>query len=75
MSYKREGDRVTIEISVEQYLSLMLVLGSATGALQRRAGWLGAVDPRAVLRLANAINEGNPNHRPYEVKASEIDPC
>ncbi|HTB10975.1 MAG TPA: hypothetical protein VK752_05365 [Bryobacteraceae bacterium] len=58
---RREGGRVVIDISEEEYTLLLLKLGYATGRATDMA------DRNACLRLANAINEGNPQWTPYEV--------
>jgi hypothetical protein len=63
MSYRREGDTVTITLTVDQSESLMLVLGFALG----RALSQPILRPESILRLTNAINEGNPNWTPYKV--------
>jgi hypothetical protein len=62
---RREGGRVLIDISDDDYNWLMMVLGFATA----HATPYGIVRPIGVLRLANAINEGNPNWTPYEIPA------
>jgi hypothetical protein len=59
---RREGGRVVIDISEDEFNSLLIMTGYAIAA--RRAheplpyGW---------VRLANSINEGNPNFTPYWV--------
>lgn len=63
MSFRRDGDRVTIELTTEQYHTLLLQLGYAMGAASARGE---STDPH--LRLVNAINEGNPNWTPYAVE-------
>lgn len=57
---RREGDRVLIDISKDEYLELLLMLGYAIGAASRpfQKSW---------LRLVNSINEGNPQFTPYEI--------
>ena len=65
MPMKRENGRVLIDISEDQFGSLLLCLGYAIGAA--------ASDGKATktannwLRLTNAINEGNPHYTPYKV--------
>lgn len=58
---RREGDRVVIEISAEEFSTLLICIGYAIGARREHEplpwGW---------LRLANSIN-GNPDWTPYEV--------
>lgn len=56
--YTRTGDGVLISLTTEQYVALMMALGAA------------AANPRMTelaLRVANAINEGNPQWKPYIV--------
>lgn len=56
MSFTRTPDGVLISLTTEQYVDLMMALGAA------------AANPNMVwvsLRAANAINEGNPDWRPY----------
>lgn len=70
---RREGGRVVIEISEEEFSGLLLMMGYAIGAaesenIQEKSAWAREYNQRdAWLRLANAINEGNPNYTPYAV--------
>lgn len=60
---RREGGRVHIELSEDEFTTLLCCVGFAVGATttrEARFSW---------LRLANAINEGNPAWTPYEVPA------
>lgn len=62
MSWKREGDRVTVEMSVDDWERLVFTVGFAWGYALRendlnRAQW--------ITRFFDAINEGNPNYTPY----------
>jgi hypothetical protein len=66
VSWKREGDRVTIELSVDDFMLLMLVCGIATAAVANRNGIV--VRPSAILRLVNVMNEGNLSFTPYEIE-------
>jgi hypothetical protein len=63
MSLRRVAGRVLIDISEDDYETLMLVLGFATG---RAIGRPDLMRPKTILMLANAINEGNPNWTPYD---------
>lgn len=62
---------MVINISVDEYHSLLLALGYAIGAaeneyFQGASDWARMYNRRDMwLRLANAINEGNPNWTPY----------
>jgi hypothetical protein len=60
---KRENGRVVIEIEEGQFALLLLALGIATG----NAGQSDFA--AAFLRLANTINEGNPDWTPYKLPA------
>lgn len=59
---KRDGDTVTITLTAEQYDQLLIALGLATGSLGPRP-------PAFMLRLVNAVCEGSPSFRPYQVDA------
>lgn len=54
---KRENGRVIIDISEDEYQWLIFALGAATATLGP-----------PVLKLDNAINEGNPAWTPYPIK-------
>lgn len=68
---RREGGRVVIDISGDEYTLLLLALGVATGkaSMPDRARDLPGALMDHFLRLANSINEGNPNWTPYLVDA------
>jgi hypothetical protein len=64
MTYKREGDNVTIQMSQDDFSNLLLMVGYAAGAARREG------DVKAFYRwieFANDLNTGNPNFRPYEI--------
>jgi hypothetical protein len=60
--FTRQNDRIIIDISEDEFDSLLIALGYAIGARSTHEplpyGW---------LRLANSINEGNPNWTPYKL--------
>ena len=62
MTYKCEGDRVTLEMSRLDYATLLLAVGYKAGACAddkpRLYGWLDFV---------NRMNTGNPEYTPYEI--------
>lgn len=64
MSYSEKGDRIHLDLSREQYGELMLAMGILAGEAARYGDnasfW-------RRMRLANAINEGNPHWTPYEI--------
>lgn len=59
---KRERGRVYIDLTETEFEMLILLMGQGAGNAMRAND-----DLRPWLRLANAINKGNPNWRPYEV--------
>jgi hypothetical protein len=64
---KRENGRVLVDIDEEEFELLLLALGIATDAAARpdfRANF-GFRD--SLFRLANTINEGNPDWTPYKL--------
>jgi hypothetical protein len=68
MGYTRNGDRVTIEMNIEDWQSLVFVLGAAAGAASRNGDTASFLK---WLELANRLNAGNPNWLPYELAAPE----
>ena len=60
-------ERVTLDLSREEHLSLIFALGMASGGIVKDGGEF----PMFLLRLANTINEGNPDWTPYEVPPEE----
>jgi hypothetical protein len=62
--YRRDGETITLTMTVDQYAWLMMALGYALGWAGRTAGH----DLTAgFLLLSNALNEGHPQYTPYEV--------
>ena len=57
MSYREVDGRVHIELTREEYGLLNMALGAAAST---EMGW-----GRDFIRLANTINDGNPNWTPY----------
>ena len=64
MTYTEQGDRVTLEMTREDFDWLLIMLGMALrsamrdGDKQRFYSW---------LRFANELNNNNPNFTPYEI--------
>lgn len=67
MTYTKQGDRVFLEMSQEQYLLLLYMIGFATGSLditnredrKRFRRW---------IEFVNELNTGSdPNFTPYEI--------
>jgi len=65
MTFTSQGDRVTLEMTREQYDSLMTMLGFALGAVMAQ------IDDKEMfyswLSFTNELNNGNPNFTPYEI--------
>lgn len=59
----RDGGRVYIELSEDDFGALLFCLGMAWTAAAR----VDQARGEAVLRLTNEINANNPNYVPYEV--------
>jgi hypothetical protein len=60
---RRENGRVVLDISEEEYGMLLFAVGlatSSTNCVEHRAG---------VIRLTNALNQGNPAWTPIDVDA------
>jgi hypothetical protein len=65
MTYTQEGDRVTIEMTRDDYDTLLMILGAGLNAIYSKEG-----DKRMYyswLRFINELNNGNPNFVPYEI--------
>lgn len=65
-AFKRDGDRVTLEMSAADYQMMLLALGIAAGNAAKEHGAGGRV-MRDWIRLADRINEGHPEWTPYNV--------
>ncbi|MGH9665554.1 MAG: hypothetical protein ACRD9L_14105 [Bryobacteraceae bacterium] len=57
-------DKLTIELSRDEFELLLLALGIAAGSAAASPALF-----KDLLRLANAVNRNNPAWRPYEVPA------
>jgi len=62
--WRREGDRVILEMNLVEYAELLVALGYATGAAFRQ-GDLPLADQ--FTALVNRLNEGNPEFRAYKI--------
>ena len=62
MKYTREGDRVTLEMSVDDWENLLIYMGYVTGTMKpcSRRFW-------EAINFVNEINKSNPNFTPYEI--------
>lgn len=63
MPFLRNGDRVVIDISEDDYGSLMILLGYATGAIGKDKS--DAMRLKTSLDLVDRINDGNDRYIPY----------
>jgi hypothetical protein len=64
MTFTREDDKVTLEMTVDQWENLLLLTGIALGAIQRSG------NPKLFytwLKFINALNRTNPAFTPYEI--------
>ena len=61
MSFSKENGRVKIDISEEEYTSLLMVIGYAAGSAANKSTFY------MCIKIANVINEGNPRYTPYEI--------
>ena len=68
LGYKTDGKTVTLTMTREDYMWLIISLGYAVGATRNdgvSSLHLGS------LALANRLNAGNPNWTPYEIPTEE----
>jgi hypothetical protein len=61
MGYSREGDVVTLTMSISDYHALLVSLGMAAGQVSDDRRML-----RTQLALSNRLNAGNPAWTPYD---------
>jgi len=65
-----QGDRVSLDMTRDQYDSLMTMLGFALGAVMAQ------MDDRELfyswLRFHNELNNGRPDFIPYEIPGSPV---
>jgi hypothetical protein len=66
MSYKREGDTITLQMSRSDYAVLMFLWGFAL------AGMTDADIRRMALEVVNRVNEGNPNYTLYSIRPEQV---
>ncbi len=62
LTYSVEGDEIVLRLTREQFQRLLLFLGMAGAGAHGDEKLF-----RAIFRLANQINEGNPNFTPYQL--------
>ncbi len=64
MAFRREGDDIYLKLTADQYDMVLVALGMAAGLAARENHPKGY---RCWLRVADEINEGNPQWQPYNV--------
>jgi hypothetical protein len=69
MTYTQQGDHVTLDMTREVFEQLVWVLGVAAGVVSRERGF--RKEFWELIRLANELNTGNPNWKPYDVPEEE----
>lgn len=62
MTYTRNGDAVTLEMRIEDYGQLLVMLGFALGGAMEDVAML-----RSFLRFVNELNRTNPSFIPFEL--------
>lgn len=73
MPYVRDGDVVTLTMTVDEFSGVLLALGVAAGDAAKERG-AGSATVRAWFRLADAVNEGNPGWTPYNLAPERGNP-
>ena len=68
LGYKTDGETVTLTMTREDYMWLLISLGYALGAT--RSDGVSSLHLGS-LALANRLNAGNPNWTPYEIPTEE----
>ena len=61
MTYTENGDRITLEMTRDDYEMLLMMAGFAAGASRERAHFY------MWLKFVNRLNETNPNFMQYEI--------
>lgn len=64
MTYTQQGDRVTLEMTRDDYERLLIIIGFACGAAMRDRD---DVPLYSWLQFTNELNAGNPKFRQYEI--------
>ncbi len=65
MNFKQAGDRVTIEMSADEWDHVLLMLGQGAGMASK----VGDRQFYRWIELANDMNSGNPNFVRFEIPA------
>jgi hypothetical protein len=64
MKYTRDGDRITLEMTVDDYSSLMVMMGMVLGLTYSGSDRKMA---RECTRFVNEMNADNPAYKPYAI--------
>jgi hypothetical protein len=65
LGYSRDGDVVTLRMTLDDYQNLLVAIGYGHGAMMAR----GEADALTLgLSLADRINAGNPEYEAYNVE-------
>lgn len=64
MTYSQTGDKVSLEMTLGNYMQLLMILGFALGARQAQGDRPGFY---RWLAFVNDLNTGNPNFAAYEI--------
>jgi hypothetical protein len=70
MTYTRDGDKVTLEMTLDDYNGLLMILGYSTGESLREDDKAGA---RWKLDFINRLNRTNPQFRAYRLDPISVD--
>lgn len=62
MGYSENNGNVVLEMTKEDYLSLLFCLGMATGKCSDNKPMM-----NSMVSLLNRLNQGNPNFSQYEI--------
>lgn len=64
LGYSRDGNVVTLKMTVQDWQQMLIVLGYGVAANSTR----GDFDQDRLLALVNRLHAGNPDFRPYAVR-------
>ena len=64
MTYNRDGEKITLAMTSDEYLQLLLILGYALGARYAEGDRDGFYK---WIAFVNSLNAENPHFTPYEI--------
>lgn len=67
MKYTRHGENITLEMTVDDYERLLVMMGFALAGAMEKDRIDGTKMAYRWLRFLNDLNNGNPNFTPYEI--------